>query len=131
MSTVRWYFGATGFMIDIVNTEGNESQFTGQQPVDDMSLKFELPAGAAPTTGAGAGAPPTTAAASFTPMQVVPGVPGAVQTDLYPFVVKADVCFTDEATIYSEWQVSPERISSKDVGKGMGKRITTLRTGPY
>ena len=74
MSTVRWYFGATGFMIDIVNTEGNESQFTGQQPVDDMSLKFELPAGAAPTTGAGA--PPTTAAASsatsFTLMQVEP-----------------------------------------------------------
>ena len=58
-------------------------------------------------------------------------MPGAVQTDLYPFVVKADVCFTDEATIYAEWQVSPERISGKGVGKGMGKRITTLRTGPY
>ena len=131
MSTVRWYFGATGFMVDIVNTEGHESQFTGQMPVDDMNMKFEFPPGAAPTTGA----QPTTAAASsatlFTPMNVEPGVPGAVQTDLYPFVVKADISFIDEATIYAEWQVSPERISGKGVGKGMGKRITTLRSGPY
>ena len=128
MSTVCWYFGATGFMVDIVNTEGNESHFEGQMPVDEMNMKFEF----APTTGA----PPTTTAAasnatSFTPMNVEPGVPGAVQTDLYPFVVKTDISFTDEATIYAEWQVSPERISGKGVGKGMGKRITTLRSGPY
>ena len=64
-------------------------------------------------------------------MQVEPGVPGVVQTDLYPFVVKADVCFTDEATINAEWLVTPERICGKGVGKGLGKRITTLRAGPY
>ena len=137
MTSVRWYFGATGFMVDIVNTEGNESQFTSTMPVDDMNLRFEFPPGAAPTTAAAptTGAAPTTAAASnatsFTPMQVEPGVPGAVQTDLYPFVVKADVCFTDEATINAEWLVTPQRISGKGVGKGLGKRITTLRAGPY
>ena len=125
MTTVRWHFGATGFMIDIVNTEGNESQFTGQMLVDDMNLKFEFVPGAPPTTAAASNA------TSFTPMNVEPGVPGAVQTDLYPFVVKTDISFTDEATIYAEWQVSPERISGKGVGKGMGKRITTLRSGPY
>ena len=125
MTTVRWHFGATGFMIDIVNTEGNESQFTGQMPVDDMNLKFEFAPGAPPTTAAASNA------TSFTPMNVEPGVPGAVQTDLYPFVVKADISFTDEATINAEWHVSPVRISGKGVGKGMGKRITTLRSGPY
>ena len=133
MSTVRWYFGASGFMIDIVNTEGNESQFTGQQPVDDMNLKFELPATA--TASAAPVSAPSTAAASsstaFTPMQVEPGIPGAIQTTLYPFVVKADISFTDEALIHAEWTVSKERISGKGVGKGLGKNITTLRPSPY
>ena len=133
MSTVRWYFGATGFMIDIVNTEGNESQFTGQQPVDDMNLKFELPA-TATASAVGVSMPSTAAASSatsFTPMQVEPGVAGAVQTTLYPFIVKADISFTDEATIYAEWHVSTQRISGKGVGKGLGKNITPLRPAPY
>ena len=133
MSTVRWYFRATGFMVDIVNTEGHQSQFTGQQPVDDMNLKFELPATA--TASAVAVSAPSTAAASsstaFTPMQVEPGIPGAIQTTLYPFVVKADISFTDEAMIHAEWTVSKERISGKGVGKGLGKNIATLRPGPY
>ena len=73
MSTIRWYFGATGFMIDIVNGEGNESQFMGQMPVDEMNLKFEfLPGAAAPTTAA------SSTSESFTPMNVDPGAPGAV-----------------------------------------------------
>ena len=64
-------------------------------------------------------------------MNVEPGLPGAVRTDIYPFAVKADISFTDEGTIYAEWQVSPERISGKGTGKGMGKRITPLRSAPY
>ena len=131
MSSVRWYFGANGFMVDIVNTEGHQSQFTGQQPVDDMNLKFELPA----TASAVAVSAPSTAAASsstaITPMQVEPGIPGAIQTTLYPFVVKADLSVTDEAMIHAEWTVSKERISGKGVGKGLGKNIATLRPGPY
>ena len=68
MSTVRWYFGAAGFMIDIVNGEGNESQITGQMPVDEMNLKFELlPAAAPPTTAA------SSTSTSYTPMNVEPG----------------------------------------------------------
>ena len=133
MSSVRWYFGATGFMVDSVNGEGNQSQLAGQMPVEDMDLKFEfVPSGVPPTIAAHG---TTTAAASnatsFTPMNVEPGVPGAVQTDIYPFAVKANISFTDEALLEAEWQAFPNRIAGKGVGKGMGKRITTLRTGPY
>ena len=132
MSTVRWYFGATGFMIDIVNGQGNESQFSGQMPVADMDMKFEfVPSGVAPTIAA----PGSTAAASsatpLTPMQIAPDAPYAVQTDIYPFAVKANVSFVDEGLIEAEWQVFPNRIAGKGSGKGMGKMITALRSAPY
>ena len=45
--------------------------------------------------------------------------------------MKADMSFTDEGIVKAEWQVSPERISGKGTGKGMGKRITPLCSAPY
>ena len=129
MSTIRWYFGATGFMVDIVNGEGNQSQVTGQMAVDDMDLKIEfIRSGVPPVIG-------TTAtgsnATSFTPMQTEPGVPAAVQTDIYPFTVRANISLADEGIVEAEWQVFPNRIAGKGSGKGMGKRITPLRATPY
>ena len=127
MSTVRWFFGATGFMVDIVNGEGNESQISGPMPTDEMNLQF----GFVPATAAAASTATASSAPSFTPMQVEPGVHGVVQTDIYPFTVKADISFTDEGLLTAEWEVRPERISGKGTGKGMGKRITPMRPAPY
>ena len=114
-------------MIDIVNPEGNESQFTGQMAVDEMNLKLELlPTATTPSTTAA-----SSTSTSFTPMQVEPGVPGTVQTDLYPFKVKADISFADEGIMTAEWDVFPGRISGKVSGKGIGKRMTPMRPAPY
>ena len=119
-------------MVDIVNGEGNQSQVTGQMAVDHMDLKIDfIRSGVQPVFGT----PGTTAsgsnATSFTPMQTQPGVPAAVQTDLYPFAVRANISLADEGIIDAEWQVFLNRIAGKGSGKGMGKRITPLRSGPY
>ena len=84
-----------------------------------------------PTIAAPGSTAAGSSATSFTPMQVEPGVPGGVQTDLYPFTVKANVSFADEGIIEAEWQAFPNRIAGKGSGKGMGKRITPLRSAPY
>ena len=81
MSTVRWFFGATGFLVDIVNGEGNESQISGPMPTDEMNLQFGFVPGAA---AAAASTATASSAPSFTPTQGEPGVPGVVQTDIYP-----------------------------------------------
>ena len=133
MSTIRWFFGPNGFLVDIVNGEGNQSQVSGQMAVDDMDLKLDfIPLGVAPVFGTpGGGTAAGSNATSFTPMQTEPGVPAAVQTDIYPFAVCANISLADEGIVEAEWQVHPTRISGKGSGKGMGKRITPLRFNPY
>ena len=132
MSTIRWYFGANGFMVDIINGEGNQSQVTGQMAVDDMDLKIDfIPSGVQPVAGVPGSTATGSQSTTFTPMQTEPGVPGGVQTDLYAFAVRANISLADEGIIEAEWQVFPNRIAGKGSGKGMGKRITPLRSGPY
>ena len=45
--------------------------------------------------------------------------------------MKANVSFADKGIIEAERQVFPNRIAGKGSGKGMGKRITPLRSAPY
>ena len=132
MSTIRWFFGPSGFMVDIINGEGNQSQVSGQMAAADMDIKIDfIPSGVVPATGVLGSTATGSQVTSFTPMQTEPGVPGGVQTDLYPFAVRANVSLEDEGIVEAEWQVYPNRISGKGTGKGMGKRITPFRSGPY
>ena len=132
MSTIRWFFGPSGFMVDIINGEGNQSQVSGQMAAADMDIKIDfIPSGVVPVTGVLGSTATGSQVTSFTPMQIEPGVPGGVQTDLYPFAVRAQVSLEDEGIVEAEWQVYPNRISGKGSGKGMGKRITPFRSGPY
>ena len=126
MTTVRWHINTGGFMVDITNAEGNNSQDAGDFSVDKMNINLDNS-----EVSSTAGASSTTRQrVPNSPNQVAPGMPGQVRIDISPIVVKASACCTDEGMIDAYWHVGTGNISGKGVGKGLGKSATPYTRPP-